>query len=400
MSSAALDRTRHAAPDTPDGGSSPAPTVTLFDALEAAEPFWRKLEAEAVLTPYQRYDWIAPLWRTRARTGVRCAVVVIAAAGVPVALLPLEIAPYLGIRRATLIGADIGNSDWMIVAPGSAPLLTRARLEPLLGDVAKAAGGIDLISLYNQPLTWQGTDNPLLAFPHQPAPDNLYLGALGTNGSFNRFDDKRLGNLLKRRRKLAEMRGEVVLKAATSPDEIDRVHAIFLEQRGARFAQMGIANVFAEPEFVTFFREGAIASLGTARPALIFHALHAGDEIVATSLGSFAGNHFSQYINATSGDPEIAKFRLIGLLMHELFADVAARGGTSIDMGLGDFDYKEDWTVATTTYDGQIPLTLAGRVAGTAILSARRVKRAIKQHDQLWDLVRKLRAKLGRGRPA
>jgi CelD/BcsL family acetyltransferase involved in cellulose biosynthesis len=399
MSSVALDRTRHA-PDTPDGGSSPALTVTLFDTLEAAEPFWRKLEADAILTPYQRHDWIAPLWRARDKVGVRCAVVVIAAAGVPVALLPLEIAPYMGIRRATIIGADIGNSDWMILAPGAAPLLTRERLEPLLGDVASAAGGIDLISLYNQPLTWQGVDNPLLAFAHQPAPDNLYLGALGPNGSFNRFDDKRLGNLLKRQRKLAELRGDVVLKAATTPEEIDRVHEVFLEQRGARFAQMGVANVFAEPEFVKFFRAGAIASLGSERPALIFHALHAGDDIVATSIGSYAGSHFSQYINATSGDSEIAKFRLIGLLMHALFADVAARGGTSIDMGLGDFDYKEDWTVATTTYDGQIPLTLTGRMAGTAILAARRAKRAIKQHDQLWDLVRKLRAKLGRGRPA
>jgi CelD/BcsL family acetyltransferase involved in cellulose biosynthesis len=178
------------------------------------------------------------------------------------------------------------------------------------------------------------------------------------------------------------------------------VHRVFLEQRGARFAQMGIANIFGEPEFVRFFREGAIASLGSERPALVFHALHAGDDIVATALGSYSGDHYTQYINATSGDAEIAKFRLIGLLMHALFTEVAARGGTSIDMGLGDFDYKADWTVATTVHDGLIPLTLRGRLAGAGILAARRLKRTIKQHDQLWDLARKLRAMLGSRRRA
>ncbi len=83
--------------------------------------------------------------------------------------------------------------------------------------------------------------------------------------------------------------------------------------------------------------------------------------------GTFGGDHYSQYINATAGG-EVAKFRLIGLLMHELFADVAARGGTSIDMGLGDFDYKNDWTVPTTVYDGDHP--------ADATRAARRVRRS------------------------
>ena len=386
----------------PDADAAPQAarlTARVYDTLEAAEPLWRALEATAVLTPYQRYDWIAGWREARGPVG-RLAIVVIEADGAPVALLPLEIGLKVGLKRATIIGADIGNADWMIIRPETAPLLTAERLRPLLSDAARQAGGIDLISLYDQPRSWAGYDNPLLGFPHQPGPDHLYLGERGDKQSFDRFDDKRLANLARRKRKLAEMLGPVTLKAASTIEEIDAIHAAFLEQRAARFAQMGITNIFAEPHFVRFMREGAIRSLGAMRPALIFHALYAGDTIVATACGTFCANHHSQYINATAGG-EVAKFRLIGILMHELFADCAARGTTTIDMGLGDFDYKNDWTEPQPAYDGMIPLTALGHAGGAAILAARRLKRAVKQHDRLWNLAKKLRAALaGSPKPA
>lgn len=374
-------------------------SIVVHDSLEAAEPVWRALEAEAVLTPYQRFDWIAE-WRRAGGSEGRVAIVVVEQAGRPVALLPLEIGRKLGMKRAIIIGADIGNADWMIVRREAAPLMTSDRLRSLLAEAARQVGGIDLISLYDQPRSWGGVDNPLLAFPHQKGPDHFHFAARRDRPSFDRFDDKRLANLKRRERKLAEMLGPVTLKAATTVKEVDRFHAAFLEQRAARFAQMGIPNIFGEPHFVRFMREGAIRSLGSPRPTMVFHALLAGDTIVATACDTMCGDHCSQYINATAGG-EVAKFRLIGMLMHELFTEYAARGITTIDMGLGDFDYKGDWTEPQTAYDGMIPLTALGQVGGTALLAARRLKRAIKQHDQLWDLAKRLRAAVaGKPKPA
>jgi CelD/BcsL family acetyltransferase involved in cellulose biosynthesis len=291
-----------------------------------------------------------------------------------------------------------GNADWMMVLPDLAPRLSRAALQNLLARFGRQHGGIDLIALGNQPASWSGVGNPLLQLPHQPGPNNLYLGQLAEDGRFDRFDQKRLSNFMRRRRKLGETLGEVRLQAATSPAEIDALHAAFLEQRAARFEQMGIENVFSAPRFLRFFRETAIDSLGAKEPTLLMHGLHAGDAIVATAFGSLVGGHYTQYINSTAGG-EAAKFRLIGLLMQAVFADVAARGATTIDMGLGDFDYKTDWAVPTPVYDTVIPLTIRGRLAGTALLATRRAKRAIKQHDGLWALARKLRAGLRPGRP-
>lgn len=373
-------------------------SVSVHPTLAAAEPVWRELETRAVFTPYQRFDWI-DAWHRAGGVEGELAIVVVAIDGRPAALLPLEIGRRLGLRRAGFIGNDMGNADWMILDPQHAAVLTPERLVALLREAAVQAGGIDLISLFDQPAAWNGVANPLLAFPHQPGPDHFHFGRLDESGSFDRFDKKRLGNLQRRKRKLADLLGPVELRPATSVEEIDRVHAVFLEQRAARFAQMGIANIFAEPHFVRFMRDGAIAGLGAERPAMVFHALYAGETIVATSCGTFAGTHFSQYINATGGG-EAAKFRLIGILMHELFKDCAARGATTIDMGLGDFDYKADWTEPQPAYDGMIPLTAAGRAGGGALLAGRRVKRAIKQHDRLWALAKMLRAKLARPAPA
>jgi CelD/BcsL family acetyltransferase involved in cellulose biosynthesis len=393
MSAAALSR-----PSVPEDAEAPPPalsdaplTLRLFNTMAAAEPAWRRLEEHAVLTPYQRFDWIAG-WLKACGGAHRLAILVIEQAGDPVALLPLEIDRRLGLRQASMAGTAMGNADFMVVRPGAAARLTRDVLAGFFAEARKQAG-IDFIALFNQPESWTGVENPLLGFAHQTGPNNLYLGSIDERGTFARLDEKRLGNLARRKRKLGDAHGAVVLKAATTPEEVTLFHETFLKQRAARFAQMGIANIFAEPHFVRFFRDTAIASLGARRPAMVMHALFAGDEIVGTACGTFAGGHYSQYINATAGG-DAAKFRLIGILMHELFNDVAARGGTSIDMGLGDFDYKTDWTVPTPVYDAIIPLTLRGRLAGSAILGLRQLKRSIKQHDRLWGLVRRLRAKL------
>lgn len=380
----------------PDAASAQARltalTVRVFDSVEAAAPLWRRLEQSAVFTPYQSFDWVSH-WLSAQPEASEVAIIVVLDGEAPVALLPLALRRTLGLRRASLIGTAIGNSDWLMMTPAMAEVLGGGRIAWLLAQVARAAGGVDILALHDQPPGWRGLANPFLALPHQKGPDHFYFGALQANGAFDRFDDKRLANLQRRRRKLAELLGPVELRMATTPEEIDRVQAAFLEQRALRFAQQGIANVFAEPHFVRFMREAAIAGLGGTPPACAFHALYAGESIVATSFGTFAAGHYSQYINAT-GAGEAAKFRLIGILMHELFADYARRGATSIDMGLGDFDYKTDWTMAQTAYDSVIPLSPLGRLAAPLQLGLRAARRAIKQNQQLFGLYKRLRSRL------
>jgi CelD/BcsL family acetyltransferase involved in cellulose biosynthesis len=361
-------------------------SVEVFPSLAAAEGQWRLLETYAVLTPYQRFDWIDALLSAGGETDGKIAVAVISRGERVVALLPLIIDRKFGIASGRLIGSHLTNSDWMIVDP--AARFDQASLSGLLDDISVRAGGLDLVSFCNLPSTWQGIDNPLLAFAHEPAPNNLYYSVIGPTPApyiEHRLNQKRRANIRRGARRLEEMFGKVELRRVNDAAELDKVHATFLRQRAERFDQMGVTNIFAEDYFVRFFRTLAIRSFNTPRPALAFHALYAGDEIVATCIGAFSGNHYSQYINSTDSGPA-SKYSLMGVLMADLCDELNAVGVVSHDMGIGDFEYKTDWTEAQIIYNSVVPITARGKIVVPMRRLASNTKRAIKQNQRIWAL--------------
>ena len=371
-----------------DAAAAAAPSrlsIQVHQSLAGAEATWRLLETVAVMTPNQRYDWLLPLREARDDKEA-LAIAVLLDAGRPVALLPLWLQRRLGLTIARLLGDRIGNSGWLPFDPADRHRLDAATLRWAIDAIAAAVGGIDVLALHCLPATWQDHPNPLLALPHQPAPDPFYSARIDPD----RPNSKRRRNILRGRRRLEETMGPVVLRRATSPEEIDRIHAVFLAQREARVTSAGIPNVFAAPWFVAFFRAVARQGLGQLRPALRFHALYAGDEIVATSIGSYAGRHYSQFINSTA-EGEAAKASLMGLLLYELLTELQAEGIETLDMGLGEFAYKTDWTDSTAVYDVILPLTARGRIAAPLLRARRTLKGAVKRNPRLFGLYKRLR---------
>jgi CelD/BcsL family acetyltransferase involved in cellulose biosynthesis len=367
-------------------------TLKVFDSLAGAEPSWRLLEAHAVLTPYQRFDWIDALVAAGGETDGRIAIIVVFHKGRPVGLLPLIVEKRFGIGCARLLGSHLTNSDWMILDPAIAPMLDRRALTALLAEAGAGAGGFDLVEFSYLPALWQGVANPLLNLPHELAPNNLYYAIIGPTPApyiDHRIGQKRRANIRRGARRLEEMFGKLELRRVNDAAELDKVHRAFLAQRAERFDQMAVKNIFAEDYFVKFFKSLATRSFNASRPALSFHALYAGDEIVATCCGAFAGNHYSQYINSTASGPA-AKYSLIGVLMGELCDELNAAGVVSTDMGIGDFDYKTEWTEPQVLYDSIIPVTARARLLAPLLVSARKAKRIIKQDKRLWALAQRV----------
>jgi CelD/BcsL family acetyltransferase involved in cellulose biosynthesis len=81
----------------------------------------------------------------------------------------------------------------------------------------------------------------------------------------------------------------------------------------------------------------------------------------------------------------------MGVLMVHLIDELTAEGVTSLDLGLGDFAYKRDWTQPQPVFDSVVPLTLRGRIAAPAAVALGRAKRTIKQNERLWDMARRVR---------
>ena len=370
--------------------SSALGQVTIFDSFAAARTPWLALQERGVLTPYQRFEWMAAIHASGLEPG-RLAIGVLGPLERPMALLPLVVRRQSGLRQAHLVGSDYGNSDWLLFDPEAADRLTLPALQHILAEITRQAGGMDIVRLGNLPAQWNGQSNPLLAFRHQPAPNNLYTAEIGTvDLPFidHGITSKLRSNLRRGRARLVEQFGPVSVRRVTDAAEFGLVHAAFLAQRGERFAQMGVDNIFATPEMVALFSTLCLAELGRERPALVVHALYAGADILATSFGAMAGNHFSQYINSTSAGPA-SKYSLMGILMGDMMDDLIDSGITSFDMGTGDFAYKSDWSAPQTVFDAAIAVSRLGALALPVLDLAVSTKRAIKQNPRVWALAKR-----------
>ena len=366
--------------------------VTVFDSFSAARAAWLDLEASGVLTPYQRFEWMATIHASGLDAG-KLAIGLLGPLERPIALLPLVISRQGGLRVARLVGSAFGNSDWLPFDPAAVERLTPAALQLFLVETTRQAGGADLVRLSQLPAQWSGHPNPLLALRHQPAPNNLYTAAIG--GVALPFIDhgissKLRSNLRRGRARLIEQFGPVSVRRISDAAAYGQVHQAFLAQRGERFAQMGVDNIFATPAMVDFFSTLGEAGLGQDRPALMAHALYAGEEILATSFGAMAGSHFSQYINSTSSGPA-SKYSLMGILMGDMMDDLIGAGVTSFDMGTGDFAYKTDWSAPQTVFDATIPVSRLGALALPVLDLATSTKRAIKQNPRIWALAKRVK---------
>lgn len=369
-------------------------TVAVYQSLAAVEAIWRELETRVVMTPYQRFDWIDAYCAAGFKVPNEIAILVMSSNGRPIALLPFGVSRRFGVRQAQIIGMPISNSDSLIYDPAYASKLTPEAIRAAFVSLEEAGVKVDLVTFHCLIKDWQGHSNPLLAFPHAPAPNNLYLGSFPTSdGPFlsNVLPHKRRDNIRRSQKKLAEAYGSLIVREAKSVADIENMHAAFIEQRGERFRQMGVENVFAHSTFQTLFRSLAISSLGQKTPAFRYHALCAGDEIIATSLGISTSSHYSQYISSTSTGPA-SKHSLMGVMLSLLLDQLRNEGIRTFDMGLGDFGYKTAWTQATTVYDSVIPVSALGSLAAPALLGARNAKRIIKQTPALWNAARSLLA--------
>jgi len=378
----------------PQGAASAPAPVVVHGSLAEAEADWRAIEATGILTPYQRYDWIRALLESGLEREGRIAIVVVHDDARPVALLPLIVERRPGFSIARLLGSDISNSDWLAFVPDTD--ISPEWLGWVLDEVRELVGTLDLVCLFNQPRQWADRPNPVLAIAADPGPNNLYTATIGPTPVpyiEHRLTHKRRGNIKRGERRLEEMLGKVELRRVTTSDELDRVHAAFLAQRGERFDQMGVGNLFAEASFVRFFKHLATEGFTEEHPALCFHALYAGEDIVATTCGAFAGRHYSQYINSTASGPA-AKYSLMSILVARLMDELTTSGIETFDMGIGDFDYKQDWTAPEPLFDTLIPLTPAGHLAALGLKASQGAKRAIKQNPRLWGLAQSIRKTL------
>lgn len=372
--------------------------IEVFSDLVRAEPFWRALERDdAWSTPYQRFDLLATWHRhVGMPKGIVPHVVVgLDAVGRPLFLWPLGrkrlgpfmVAGFLGSKHASfniaLWRRDVVGT---IGADDVGGVLARLRHE---------GGDVDLLALYSQPLSWDGSANPLALLPRQLSAEDgscLHLDATGAQGALSRAMQSKLKI---KERKLKRLSGYRYLQARDAGD-VDRLLGAFFELKAVHMRARGLPNVFTETGVAEFLREASHLKLANGRPLIELHALEGGGEVLAVYGAIVDRYRFSAMFNTYTLSAQARHSPGLILLRHMVGA-CAERGTVSFDIGVGRADYKSFFCKEPEPlFDTFFALTPRGRLVLPAFRTAFAAKRTIKSKPALWAAVqswRRLRAR-------
>jgi CelD/BcsL family acetyltransferase involved in cellulose biosynthesis len=367
--------------------------LQAFDDISATEPYWRRLETGRCLaTPYQRFDFLSA-WQHHvgARTGVTPWIIVgFDDVGEPLFLWPFGRVKKGPLTIARFLGSKHANFNMGLWRHEILQTLTAAGLRDLF---TRVAGGVDLLALLNQPLSWNGIANPFGLLPHRPSVD------MSMRLSLARTDDSAINDVLTasmrsrlrtKERKLQKLAGYRYLQGTTT-DEIDRLLESFFALKSTHMAAQGLGNVFAEPGVAEFLRAACQYRLPNGRPLIEIHALEGGGEVLALFGATIDDHRFSSMFNSyTLGDNSRHSPGLI-LLTH-MVTECAKRGLRSFDIGVGRAHYKSFFCKEPEPlFDTFLPLTPRGRLAAPGLRAVFAVKRGIKNNETVWAAIRALR---------
>lgn len=354
----------------------PTVSVEVFRTVDAARDTWATLTTTGSATPYQSYRWISSyLDHVDAPDGAEAAFMLLKdQAGRPLMLLPLVVGTHGGVRIARFIGGKHSNFNAPLLAPQARNLTPEAITAALMAG--GRSSGIDLYRFINQPLDWQGNANPLAGLPAQPSPSAGYKFSLAADAEAvlkAQLSKDTRKKLRQKEGKLAEIGPVRYVKPAPGA-EAQAMLSAFLALKAARFKDQGIDDPFAGAGVQAFLE--AVTEDGT----LEFHALMVGERPAAIYAGVADASRFCGVVTAFDAAPEIARSSPGDILLTHMVRDMCARGLETFDLGVGEAHYKSKiCDQSEPLVDTLLPVTLRGRLAGTAFGWGGGLKRWLKQ---------------------
>lgn len=369
--------------------------VRIFHDLESVEQTWRQLETpEQVLTPFQRFDFLAT-WQRHVGTAANVKPFIVVgydAEHRPLLLLPLALRIKNGVRVARFLGGKHATFNMPICRRDFAATATRSDLDALWSAVRDHREPVDLLALMQQPKRWQGLSNPLSLLRGQDSVNPCPLMPIECNAP----PAARISNSFRRRlkgkeRKLQALSGYRYVHA-TSEADIRRLLDAFFTIKPARMAAQKLPNVFAEPGIEDFIRDACLRPLPAGNHVIDIHALECDDEVIAIFAGVADGDRYSMMFN-TYTLSDNAKHSPGLILIRNIVDYYADRGYTSLDLGIGSDSYKQLFCKdAEPIFDSFLPFSARGHLAAICMSAVGHAKRTVKQTPILSRAAQALRS--------
>ena len=369
-------------------------SLRLYDDLAEVKLIWQEFEKHAALTPFQTaswaYSWMAHIGRVEK---VKPIVVLASDEKGLLFLLALQIEQGV-LRKLSWLCSDLNDYNGPIIAADytartagfSMPDAWRSILSVIN---AQPSLKYDFVRLEKMPELICGQANPMLSLHTNLNASHAYRTLM--LGGWEAFYNSKRSNSSKSKdrynRKKLNAIGETVLVCPEDAAGICASVDLLMEQKGQRFAQMGVSNLFEKPGHAAFYR--AIAQ--DERELVHVSKLQVGDKIAATNLGlTFRGAYY--YILTSYGQGETMRFSPGTLHMQDIMKMFCENGFEAFDFTIGDEPYKLEYCEdKNSLYDHMDASTMQGRAALAYWSAFQSTKRYIKQTPALWNAYAKLR---------
>jgi len=361
--------------------------IEVFAAQDIALARYEQLCADGVFAPAQSLLWVRN-WIIHAKPDALIAAIIVNDR--PVFALALEVVRSGPFRIARFMGGSHANGNFPATQRSHKASIA---IREVISAIHATRPDIDAILLERVATTLDGVENPLLALPHMPSP-NLAL-AVELDGGFDavleRSAAKHLAKRYRRQQRKFNAAGGAHRIVARSPQEVTGIFDAFLDMKAARFRELGVADVFEDPDIRAFFQALFVDALEEPRPSFVLHGLKVGDRLCAVTGTSVCGQRLICEFGsiASTGVPGSSPGEF---LFFDNIREACENGYRIYDFSVGDEPYKRSWcNIETHHVDIVLPLTAKGRILTAATRLAARLKAFVKGNPAMWGLIKTVR---------
>ncbi|MEM9332567.1 MAG: GNAT family N-acetyltransferase [Pseudomonadota bacterium] len=381
--------------------SSPSPSssldlphglrIDLVDDIAVLETEWKTLFEEGTGFIFQHYDWVSAAYETydaknrpviltgRSSGRLQFIIPMVLVSGIPAKLR------WPGDSH-TNIGCGLFSKEFL----GN---YTTGLITTIFEKLQKHMTGIVVLHLKNQPKILAGHPNPLLELPHQSSANPFYIMDLedGLDSILDRGNGKRKRKQFRRQQRVAEELGGYELVIPKDPKEIEEIMTEFFTLKSARFAELGINDVFEDSATQQFLLRLAMKPEVNGNQLLRLFVLKVGGKMRAMYGGGILTDYCQSCINAVAYD-DFAEESPGEMVMYLMVDHLIKTGFKKLDLGVGQERYKVSWCRNTQTImDTVYPLSYAAIPFSQYLKSETRLKEVIKSNQMLWENFKKFR---------
>ena len=313
----------------------------VYDSFEKyAEVYWLRLEKHAKSYVFQRFSWLKHWYSTVGTAdGIKPIIIVVFEKKQPIALFPLCMHYFFGVRIIKFLGGDQADYNAPIVLPDR---FTQKRFVEIWSAMLELLPAHDLRYFTRIPEYLDVSNNPIFFNVAGKKIDGVAYSA-NLAPSWRDFELHLSRRLLKDNarmiRRLSEI-GDVEIHESKSDEQYQNIIEVAISQKTKRYLETGVRNILSSSSVRTFYT-GLYAAIA-AEPKIHLTALKVGDRILATHLGIYDRGRY-YYIFPTFDSGALSKYSPGRLLLEYLVKSAIQKGLNVFDFTVGGEAYKQQW---------------------------------------------------------